>query len=367
MKIQLKEIPIKEVCEGYTDNEENGVWGYGGKLNIRPPFQREFVYKDKQRDEVIKTIKNNFPLNVMYWVKNSDDTFELLDGQQRTISICQYINGDFSLGCKFFHNLTEEEKNIILNYKLMVYFCEGTEKEKLDWFEVINTAGEKLTPQELKNAVYNGSWVTEAKKHFSKTGCPAHSIAEKYLKGITIRQDYLETAIRWISSKDDIEIEEYMARHQHDPNASEIWVYFQSVIDWVKRIFPIYRKDMKGIEWGILYNKYKDVNYDPIILEKRIKEFIDDDEVGNKKGIYKFLLCGEIDDSSLNLRTFDEKTIRKVYEKQKGICPACNSDKHWDIDEMEADHIIPWNKGGKTIEENCQMLCMHHNRTKSGK
>jgi hypothetical protein len=303
----------------------------------------------------------------MYWVKNSDDTFELLDGQQRTISICQYINSDFSIGCKFFHNLTEEEKNIILNYKLMVYFCEGTEKEKLDWFEVINTAGEKLTPQELKNAVYNGSWVTEAKKHFSKNGCPAYHVAEKYLKGISIRQDYLETAIRWISSKDNIEIEEYMARHQHDPNASEIWVYFQSVIDWVKRIFPHYRKDMKGIEWGILYNKHKDCKYDPIALEKHIIELIDDDEVGNKKGIYKFLLSGETDYSSLNLRTFDEKIIRKVYEKQKGICPACNSDKHWNIDEMEADHIIPWVKGGKSIEENCQMLCMHHNRTKSGK
>jgi len=303
----------------------------------------------------------------MYWVKNSDDTFKLLDGQQRTISICQYINSDFSIGCKFFHNLTEEEKNIILNYKLMVYFCEGTEKEKLDWFEVINTAGEKLTPQELKNAVYNGSWVTEAKKHFSKTGCPTHSIAEKYLKGISIRQDYLETAIRWISSKYNIKIEDYMARHQHDLNASEIWVYFQSVIEWVKRVFPHYRKDMKGIEWGILYNKYKDNKYDPIALEKRIVELIEDDDVTKKSGIYKFLLSGEKDDSSLNLRKFDDKIVKKVYERQKGICPMCHSDKHLELEEMEPDHIIPWSKGGKSIEENCQMLCMHHNRTKSGK
>lgn len=158
-----------------------------------------------------------------------------------------------------------------------------------------------------------------------------------------------------------------MARHQHDLNASEIWVYFQSVIDWVKIIFPQYKNDMKGLEWGILYNKYKDCKYDPIALEKRIVELIEDDEVGNKKGIYKFLLSGETDHSSLNLRIFDEKIIRKVYEKQKGMCPACNSDKHWNIDEMEADHIIPWSKGGKSIEENCQMLCMHHNRTKSGK
>lgn len=367
MKIELKEIPIREVFEGYKDNNEDGVVSYYGKLNIRPPYQREFVYKEKQRNAVIETVAKTFPLNVMYWVKNSIGEYELLDGQQRTISICQYIMGDFSINSMYFHNLTKEEKDKILNYKLMIYICEGTDREKIDWFKTINIAGEKLTLQEINNAVYNGTWVTESKKYFSKTGCPAFDKYGKYLKGTAIRQDYLETAIRWISSKDNIEIEEYMARHQHDPNASEIWVYFQSVIDWVKGIFPHYRKDMKGIEWGILYNKYKDCKYDPIALEKHIVELIDDDEVGNKKGIYKFLLGGETDQSSLNLRTFDEKTIRKVYEKQKGICPACNSDKHWDLDEMEADHIIPWSKGGKSIEDNCQMLCMHHNRTKSGK
>ena len=366
MKIELKEISIQDVCNGYKDNEEGGVVGFGGKLNIRPPFQREFVYKDKQRDEVIKTVINNFPLNVMYWIKNTDGTFELLDGQQRTVSICQYVNGDFSIDYKFFHNLTETEKNEILNYKMMIYFCEGNDKEKLAWFKVINTAGEKLTPQEMKNAIYTGEWLVEAKKHFSKTGCPAFDVGEKYLKGSAIRQDYLETVIRWIASKDNLEIEDYMARHQHDPNASELWVYFQSVIDWVKRIFPTYRKDMKGLEWGVLYNEYKDTKYDPILLEKRIKELIEDDEVGNNKGIYKFLLSGEKEISVLNLRTFDEKTTRKVYERHKGICPHCGSDKHYEFEEMEADHIIPWNKGGKTVEENCQMLCMHHNRTKSG-
>ena len=372
MKIELKEISIREVVDGYMDNSEGGVVGYNGKLNIRPPYQREFVYKDEQRNAVIETVIKKFPLNIMYWVKNSNDTYELLDGQQRTISICQYIDGEFSVNDMFFHNLTKEEKDKILNYNLMVYFCEGTDREKLDWFKVINTVGEKLTPQEIKNAVYSGEWVTAAKKIFSKTGCPAHDIAENYLKGSAIRQDYLETAIRWISSKDNIEIEDYMSKHQHDSNASEIWVYFQSVIDWVERTFPREkdkkpRKDMKGIEWGILYNKYKDNKYDPIALEKRIVELIEDDEVTKKSGIYKFLLSGEKDDSSLNLRDFDDKVVKKVYERQKGICPMCNSDKCLELGEMEADHIIPWSKGGKSVEENCQMLCMHHNRTKSDK
>jgi hypothetical protein len=367
MEIKLNEIPIKEVSKGYIDNAENGVLGYGGRLNIRPPFQREFVYKDKQRDEVIKTITKNFPLNVMYWVKNVDGTYELLDGQQRTVSICQYINGDFSINSMYFHNLTETERNEILNYNLMIYSCEGNDKEKLDWFKTINIAGEKLTPQELRNAIYTGEWLVEAKKRFSKTGCPAYGIAEKYLTGTAIRQDYLETAIEWISSRDNLEIEDYMAKNQHEPNANELWLYFQSVISWVKVIFPNYRKEMQGLEWGILYNKYKDLKYDPVTLERRIKELIDDDEVQKKRGIYEFLLSEEKNLTVLNLRTFNEKISRKVYERQNGICPTCDPEKQYKLEEMEADHIVPWIKGGKTVEENCQMLCMHHNRTKSGK
>ena len=367
MQIQLKEISIREVSEGYIDNVENGVVGYGGRLNIRPQFQREFIYKDKQRDEVIKTIKKDFPLNVMYWVKNIDGKYELLDGQQRTVSICQYIDGEFSIDYQFFHNLIESEKKQILDYKLMIYFCEGDDREKLDWFKIINIAGERLTPQELKNAIYTGEWLVEAKKHFSKTGCPAHGIADKYLTGTAIRQDYLEAVIKWISSKDNLDIEDYMSTHQHETNANELWLYFQSVINWTKAIFPNYRKEMKGLEWGILYNKYKSINYDPTTLEKRIVELIDDDEVEKKKGIYEFLLSGENNDKVLHLRTFNKKIISKIYERQNGVCPTCGSEKYYELEEMEADHIIPWIKGGKTIEENCQMLCIHHNRTKSGK
>ena len=200
MKIELKEITIREVANGYKNHDEEGVVGYGGKLNIRPKYQREFVYKDKQRDDVIVTVRNNFPLNVMYWVKNADDTYEVLDGQQRTISICEYVASSFSLNALYIHNLTNVEKDQILDYKLMVYFCEGNDKEKLDWFKTINIAGEKLYDQELRNAIYTGTWLTDAKKHFSKSNCPAYNMGSDYLTGSTLRQDYLETAIRWLSN-----------------------------------------------------------------------------------------------------------------------------------------------------------------------
>ncbi|MCX6723423.1 MAG: DUF262 domain-containing protein, partial [Candidatus Staskawiczbacteria bacterium] len=199
MKIELKEITVKEVAKGYKNNDEEGVVGYGGKLNIRPKYQREFVYKDDKRNAVIDTIKKVFPLNVMYWAKNEDGTFEVLDGQQRTVSFCEYIEGKFSLNNLYFHNLTDTDKDAILNYKLMIYFCEGNDKEKLDWFKIINIAGEKLTDQELRNAIYTGPWLTDAKRYFSKTGCAAYGMARDYVRGVPIRQEYLEIAIEWIS------------------------------------------------------------------------------------------------------------------------------------------------------------------------
>lgn len=361
MKIKLHEIPVLEVVNGYKDSAENGVIGYGGHLNIRPAFQREFIYKDKQRDEVIRTVINNFPLNVMYWVKSDDGNFEILDGQQRTISICQYVCGDFSIDHRGFSNLTETERQQILNYPLMIYICEGTDKEKLDWFKIINIAGEQLTSQELRNAIYTGEWLTEAKKYFSKTGCPASAIASEYLNGSAIRQNYLETAIRWISARDGVEIEDYMAQHQHDTNCNEIWLYFQSVINWVKATFPKYRKEMKGLEWGIYYNKYGTDKYDPKQLEIRVVELMEDDDVTKHSGIYEYLLGGN--EKHLSIRAFKTKEARTAYERQKGICPKCK--KHFEIENMQADHITPWSKGGKTNAENCQMLCVDCNRKKS--
>jgi hypothetical protein len=351
----------KELSEGFEDNAENGVVGFGGKLDIRPPYQREFIYKDKQRDAVINTITNDFPLNVMYWAVREDGTFEVIDGQQRTISICQYVDGDFAFQNRYFHNLKNDEKEQILNYKLMVYVCSGIESEKLEWFKTINIAGEKLTEQELRNAVYTGSWVSDAKRYFSKSGCVAYSIGSDYLNGSPIRQEYLETAIYWISED---KIEMYMATHQHDPNATALWMYFQSVITWVNATFTNKRKKfMKGIQWGLLYNRYKDVIYDTKAIEEESARLIADDEVEKKNGIYAYILTR--DERHLGIRTFSDSVKQKVYEKQNGICPICK--KNYDISAMEGDHITPWHEGGKTIEENCQMLCKDDNRRKSGK
>ncbi|MDP3059140.1 MAG: DUF262 domain-containing protein, partial [bacterium] len=351
--------------DGYTDSAENGVVGYGGRLNIRPAFQREFIYKDKQRDEVIRTVQKNFPLNVMYWVKSNDGNFELLDGQQRTISFCQYVNGDYSIDHMGFDNLTQTERQQILDYPLMIYICEGTDKEKLDWFKIINIAGEQLTAQELRNAIYTGEWLTEAKKYFSKTACPAYAIASDYMTGSPIRQNYLETAIRWFASRDGKEIEDYMAAHQHDTNCTELWLYFQTVINWVKATFPKYRKEMKGLEWGIFYNKYGAGKYDQKQLEARIVDLIQDDDISRYSGIYEYLLSGEDKKAErvLSIRAFTPKMARAAYERQKGICPVCS--KHFNIEGMQADHITPWSKGGRTTAENCQMLCTDCNRRKS--
>ena len=361
MKIELNEIPVREVVEGYVDSAESGCVGYGGRLNIRPAFQREFIYKDKQRDEVIKTITKNFPLNVMYWVKNDDGNYEMLDGQQRTISICQYVQDEFLINHRGFSNLTNTEKEQILNYKLMIYICEGNDKEKLDWFKIINIAGVELTAQELRNAIYTGEWLTDAKRYFSKQGCPAQGLASEYLNGTSIRQDYLETAIKWLSSSQGKEIEDYMSQHQHYTNCNELWLYFQSVISWVKVIFPNYRREMKGLDWGILYNKFHTNNYGAKILETKIIELMEDDDVTNNKGIYEYLLDG--DERHLSIGQFTPKMKRAAYERQKGICAKCGN--HFEIEEMYADHITPWSKGGKTIAENCKLLCANCNRRKS--
>ena len=358
MKIELREISVREICDGYKDSEEEGVFAFGGRLNVRPPYQREFVYDDKKRNAVIETVNKSFPLNVMYWAKNDDGTFEIIDGQQRTLSLCQYVDGVFSLENQFFQNLTETAKKRVLDYKLMIYVCNGNDEEKLEWFRTINIAGEKLTDQELRNATYTGAWLTDAKRHFSKTNCAAFGLASKYMNGKTIRQDYLETALKWINNG---EIEAYMARHQHCPNANELWLYFQSVIAWVQTVFPVYRKEMKGLDWGLLFNRYGKADYDSKALEIRVKELMEDDEVTNKKGIYEYLLSGE--ERKLNLRAFTDKMKREAYERQNGVCVKCG--QCFDFGQMEGDHIIPWSKGGKTTAENCQMLCRRCNGVKS--
>lgn len=358
MKIELHELTVREVSKNYIDNAEEGVIGYSGLLNIRPKYQREFIYDEKKRNAVIDTIRKNFPLNVMYWVKNDDETFEVLDGQQRTISFCQYISGDYSIDSRAFHNLTQTEKDQILNYKLMIYFCEGNDKEKLDWFKIINIAGERLTDQELRNAVYTGPWLSDAKLKFSKSNCAAYLLARDYVNGSPIRQEILETAINWINEG---KVEDYMSKHQHDPNANELWTYFHNVINWVKLTFIQYRKEMKGINWGMLYNAHKSDLVDTRKLEHEIEKLMMDDDVTNKKGIYSYVLNRQ--EKHLNIRTFTDNQKREAYERQKGICPVCR--KKYNISEMHADHITPWSKGGKTTADNCKMLCAEDNRRKS--
>jgi REP element-mobilizing transposase RayT len=378
MKIQLNEISIREITTGYTNDNEEGVVGYYGRLNIRPKYQREFVYKDQQQKAVIETVQKNFPLNVMYWVKNPDGTFtlpelppedkftkitnelgtyEVLDGQQRTISICEYVAGSFSYNGMYFHSLTDKEQNQILDYKLMVYFCEGDDKEKLDWFRTINIAGAPLYDQELRNAIYTGTWLTDAKRYFSKTNCGAYGLGSDYMNGSPIRQDYLETTIKWISGDN---IEEYMSKHQHDKDAVELWEYFRAVIDWVQKVFPVYRREMKGIDWGSMYNQHKDESFDSAKLETEITELMKDEDVDSKKGIYSYVLTRK--EKHLNIRAFSDKQNRESYERQAGVCVKCQ--KTFEIEEMEADHITPWRKGGKTNSENCQMLCRNDNRVK---
>ena len=261
--------------------------------------------------------------------------------------------------------LLPEEKDKILDYPLMVYACEGTQREKLDWFETINIAGEELTPQELRNAVFAGPWVSDAKRYFSKSNCPAKGLASGYVNGSPIPQDYLETAIRWIADvKKDEEIREYMAIHQHDANALALWTYFQSVITWVQGTFTRKRERfMKGVNWGELYNKYKDRVYDTTELEEKTARLLMDDDVTNKSGIYPYLLTG--DERTLSIRAFTPAMAVAAYERQQGICPRCG--KHFEFEAMEADHITPWHAGGRTVPENCQMLCKDCNRRKSGK
>jgi hypothetical protein len=366
MKITLTEITIAELVQNYSDNAEGGVTGYNGRLDIRPKFQREFVYKDDKRNAVIDTVVKGFPLNVMYWALRADGGYEVIGGQQRTISICQYVTSKFSIkpplsdSPLYFHNLQDDPQRAILDYKLTVYICDGSDSEKLDWFKTINIAGEKLTDQELRNAVYSGSWVTDAKRYFSRTGGAAYGVGGDYLNGAAIRQDYLETVIDWISNG---RIEDYMGRHQQDDTAEPLWVYFQSVITWARQTFPKHRKEMKGLDWGGFHRDFGATPLDPVALESEVARLMADEEVENKKGIYEYVLTRK--ERYLNLRTFSNSQKTTLYERQAGICAHCG--KQFQIGEMEADHINPWHSGGKTEIANGQMLCREDNRLKSGK
>lgn len=377
MTIQLVHIKVRDLFNGYQDNGPDGVVAYGGKLDVRPAYQREFVYKPEQQQAVIDTVSKGYPLNVMYWADQGGGHYELIDGQQRTLSICTFLNNDFSCKGLFgfsrplqFGSLPSDLQDKLLDYELTVYICDGNPSEKLEWFKTINIAGEELTNQELRNAVYAGPWVSDAKRNFSKTGCAAYGLGSNYLKGTPIRQEYLETAIYWYGDQamPKLDIEECMMKHQHDPKAQDLWDYFQRVIEWVETLFPTYRKEMKGLPWGIYYNRYHKNTYDPIALEQEIATLMADEDVTKKNGIYKYVLekaIGNDDPSVLGIRAFSDSQKRTAYEQQGGVCPHCG--KKYEYKEMEGDHIIPWSKGGKTELANLQMLCQACNRRKSNK
>ncbi|MBR4652563.1 MAG: DUF262 domain-containing protein [Kiritimatiellae bacterium] len=360
MKIEPHVIKIRDLVAGYRNDEEEGVVAFGGKLDVRPKYQREFIYSDAEQKAVIDTVTKGYPLNVMYWAVREDGTYEVMDGQQRTLSVCEYVAGKFDYFFRYFSNLSKAEQDRILDYGLTVYFCEGGDDEKLEWFKTINIAGKELTDQELLNAVYAGPWTADMKRFFSKSSGPAYTLANRYLKGEPIRQDYMETVLEWISQG---AVKPYMALHQHDTTAMAEWLYFKGVIDWVQTLFPKYRREMKGLDWGGLHRLYGKGKYDPAAIENGIQRLMADDDVTRKGGIYEYLLSGGETESALSIRKFTDSQKRAAYERQGGKCADCG--KSCDLEEMHGDHKIPWSKGGHTTPDNLQMLCRTCNLKKS--
>lgn len=363
MKINHVFLPIKDVVDSFVDNGFEGVFAMNGLLNIRPPYQREFVYTEKQQQAVIDSILKGYPLGVLYWTQHSDGKMDVIDGQQRIMSICRFVTGttyclDSNGNEQYFEGLTDAEKDRIRNYKLSVHLCLGTDEERLEWFRVINTVGEKLNQQELRNAVYTSPWLTHAKRSFSAINCPVSTIAEPYVKGSPIRQELLETFLKW-KSEGDINV--YMAKCSSEQgDATELLTYAMNLTRWIERSFPTYRKEMKGVDWGFLYNNFKDVEINPVELEEQIKSLMADEDVSKKSGVYAYVLTGE--EKFLSIRAFTDKMKREAYERQEGICAL--SGEKMDIKLMEADHIVAWSQGGKTTLDNCQMISKKLNRIK---
>ena len=373
MTIKQLEVTVGEITKGYINNEEQGVRGYNGLLDIRPPYQREFIYNEAEQRAVINTVLNEYPLNVMYWVKRSDDAecpYEVMDGQQRTLSLCEYVAGKFALKFKNFFNQTADIQKKILDYKLTVYVCEGKESEKLEWFKTINIAGKPLNEQEIRNAVYAGPFVSDAKHHFSKSNCGAYRLGKDLVNGSPIRQDFFKKALEWMADHETRNGKPqsavgYMAVHQHDKNAIPLWTYFQNVLNWAISTFNIkkFKIIMKGVDWALFYDKYHEQPLDIKALEARISDLIGDDEIQKPNGIIPYVLTG--DERYLDLRTFKDKVKKAIWEKQNHKCAICG--KEFDFELMEGDHIKPWREGGRTDIKNCQMLCRQCNRSKGSK
>lgn len=363
MKTVRKTVTVADLFNGYKDLDWEGVVGYGGQLDIRPAYQREYVYDIPDAQAVVATVLKGHPLNIMYWVQTKDGGYELLDGQQRTLSICKFLDHKYYIldkdGNKVYEDtMLADDKKKILEYELDICVCEGTEGEILDWFKTINIKGKELNDQEALNATHTGPWLSDAKRYFSKPNCAAYGLGKDYVKGQVERQDYLETVLKWINNGDP---QGYMAIHRNNPDASELWHYYQSVIEWIRGTFVVYRREMDGLDWGTFYNDHHEEERDPAATEEQVKKLMMDEEVQKRSGIYEYVLCGN--EKALGLRMFDDSVKRAKYEAQDGKCAICGKPFPYEI--MHGDHIIPWSRGGKTTPDNCQMLCTTDNLKKS--
>ena len=372
MRITPKRITVRELVDGYEEDLDDRVIGWGGKLDIRPSYQRQYIHDNNPdfKKNLIKSVYHQLPINLIYFAKTGADAYELLDGQQRILTICKYISGqEFHVKldgkiCYFNQLEADGSAGQILDYEVHVHICEGEVKELMEWFHTINTGAEKLSDQEVRNSLYNGSWVTDAKRYFTKKGGQAE-MCGRYMTGKRERQHHLEQIIQWrIGSKKDEDICAFMGKHRQNPDAKELWRYFEDVDAWILGLFDE-DKSLRGIDWGRLHRKYSERNYDPESTKERAKELLDDYEVKAKSGVYEYILSGEIEEKYLNLRTFDKAVKKKVWIKQGRICPPCK--KALTLRNAHADHIKPWSKGGKTEEENCMVLCMQCNLSKSNK
>lgn len=380
------DITVKDICDGFVYNEleGKGLFGLSGKLTIQPEYQRNYIYADGKKDvAVIESILKGYPIGLIYFNKVSDDNLEVLDGQQRITSFGRFVNGKFAIKDEngmeqYFSGIAVDKQEKILNTKLLIYECEGTESEIKEWFKTINIAGVPLNSQELLNAVYSGPFVTLAKEEFSNSQNSNIQKWSAYVSGSANRQDFLERALDWVSKGN---IGDYMSRHRKEENITELKTYFNTVIDWVSSIFTDVESEMRGLEWGRLYETYHKNSYDPAKVSEQVHKLYGDPYVKNRKGVFEFILGGSTDTKLLDVRVFDEATKKSVYATQtkaaeaKGIsnCSHCaighdaNKEKIWSLSDMDADHVAAWSKGGATSAENCEMLCKTHNRAKGNR
>ena len=378
---------VGDVCKGfiYDQNENKGLYGLDGQLIIQPEYQRNYIYGDGKKDvAVVESLLKGYPLGLIYFVKNADGKYEVLDGQQRITSFARFINRSWPFAVnwngktRYIDSLDPDERKRITEAPLTIYVCEGEPSEIQEWFETINIAGVPLVKQELRNASYHGPFVTKARAMFSNTGNANMNRWRTYVKGDPKRQAVLETALDWVSNG---EIDDYMSKHRYDTNIDELAKNFETVIDWIDSVFEYTNSEICGLEWGRLYREYHTKAYSKEKVTKRVNELLDDAQVTDRRGVFEFILGGEQNLSLLNIRVFDQKTQKTVYEKQtkeakeKGVsnCPLCtvghdaNKARIYKQNEMEADHVTAWSKGGASDISNCQMLCKTHNRAKGNR